>query len=297
MLTGVDLGGTKIEAAVLDEDGAVLARHRVPTPRGQYDATIAAVTTAVAVAEKQAGGGSPHVGIGVPGSPSPTTGLMRNCNSTVLNGRRLGADLAAALGREVRMANDANCLALSEAYDGAGAGHRCVFAVILGTGVGGGVVVDGQLLEGANGIGGEWGHIPLPWPSDDECGARTCWCGRSGCLETWLSGPALEDDWRRGGGDAMPATDIAAAHPESPAMLAWLDRLTRATAVVIDLLDPDVIVIGGGLNAIQAIYTDVAKRWPPRVFSDQVRTRMVPAAHGDASGVRGAARLPQRYSS
>ncbi|MDP7029743.1 MAG: ROK family protein [Phycisphaerales bacterium] len=297
MLTGVDLGGTKIEAAVLGDDGAVLARHRVPTPKGQYDATIEAVAAAVRVAETQAGGGGPHIGMGVPGSPSPRSGLMRNCNSTVLNGRPLAADLRAATGREIRMANDANCLALSEATDGAAAGVTCVFAVILGTGVGGGIVIDGRLLEGANGIGGEWGHIPLPWPTEQERSARTCWCGRTDCLETWLSGPAIESEWAGEGRPPLPATTIASAHADADVPRRWVDRLARATAVVIDLIDPDVIVVGGGLNAIEAIYTEVPKLWPGLVFSDAVDTRIVPAMHGDASGVRGAARLPARYSS
>ncbi len=297
MLTGVDLGGTKIEAAVLAEDGSILARHRVPTPKGQYDGTIDAVAAAVHEVELAVGGGGPYLGIGVPGSPSPTTGLMRNCNSTVLNGRPLAEDLHAALGREVRMANDANCLALSEATDGAAAAARCVFAIILGTGVGGGVVVDGRLLEGANGVAGEWGHVPLPWPAEDERAARTCWCGRSGCLETWLSGPAIEAEWVRSGGQPLPATELASAHPTAPAVVNWVDRLARATSTVIDVIDPDVIVVGGGLNSIEAIYTEVPRAWPHLVFSDAVRTRIVPSMHGDSSGVRGAARLAARYSS
>ncbi|MDP7070614.1 MAG: ROK family protein [Phycisphaerales bacterium] len=291
MRTGVDLGGTKIEAVVLDREDHVLARNRVPTPDGAYDDIIAAIASLVAATEAEAGGGGEHVGIGVPGSPSPHGGLMRNCNSTVLNGRSLREDLTRALSREVRLANDANCLALSEALDGAAKGAASVFAIILGTGVGGGVVIDGTLVVGANGVSGEWGHMPLPWPTPAESPGPTCWCGRRGCLETWLAGPALEREWIEIGGEPLRATAIARAHPESPVMRSWVDRLARATAVIIDILDPEVIVVGGGLNAIASIYTDVPARWTDLVFSDSIRTRLVPAAHGDSSGVFGAARL------
>ncbi len=291
MRTGVDLGGTKIEAVVVDDGGCVLARQRMATPAGDYVATVAAIATLVGEVEAAAGGGGSSLGIGVPGSPSPTTGLMRNCNSTALNGQPLGVDLTKAIHRPVHMANDANCLALSEAFDGAGKGVSTVFGIILGTGVGGGVVVDGHLVQGINGVGGEWGHIPLPWPAPTELPGDTCWCSRSGCLETWLSGPALETQWRDADGATMCATDIASEHGDSEVMQQWLDRLARATAVVIDILDPDVIVVGGGLNAIDAIYTDIPRRWPQYVFSDEVCTRIVPAMHGDSSGVLGAARL------
>jgi fructokinase len=216
---------------------------------------------------------------------------MRNCNSTVLNGHPLGEDLARAIGREVRLSNDANCLALSEAADGAASGAASVFAIILGTGVGGGVVVDGSLVQGHNGVAGEWGHIPLPWQKPDEFPGPTCWCGRAGCLETWLAGPAIESQWRASGGAAMHATEVATTSQARPIVDRWLDRLARATAVVIDVLDPEVIVVGGGLNAIEAIYEEVPDRWAPYVFADEVHTRIVPAMHGDSSGVFGAARL------
>jgi predicted NBD/HSP70 family sugar kinase len=216
---------------------------------------------------------------------------MRNGNSTVLNGQRLGEALQVAIGREIRLANDANCLALSEAHDGAAAGAASVFGIILGTGVGGGVVVGGQLVAGVNGVGGEWGHIPLPWPSGDESPGKTCWCGRAGCVETWLSGPALESQWIAAGGEPMTATALAASHPQHEVMQRWIDRLARATAVVINILDPEVIVVGGGLNAIGAIYEEVPRRWSRYVFSDAIATRIVQARHGDSSGVLGAARL------
>ncbi|MDP6479098.1 MAG: ROK family protein [Phycisphaerales bacterium] len=291
MKTGVDLGGTKIEAAVLDEGGEVRTRSRIPTPRSSYEDTVQAIASLVNAVEAEAGGGGVHVGVGVPGSPSPTTGLMRNCNSTVLNGRSLGEDLAAAIGREVRLANDANCLALSEAADGAAAEAASLFAIILGTGVGGGAVLDGRLLQGHNGVAGEWGHIPLAWPQRDEFPGPTCWCGRNGCLETWLSGPAIESQWRSSGAEPLSATELAATPEASRLIDRWLDRLARATAVLIDVLDPEVIVVGGGLNTIETIYTEVPKRWPAYVFADEVQTRIVPAMHGDSSGVFGAARL------
>lgn len=291
MHTGIDLGGTKIEAVVLDDDGPVIARSRIPTPNGAYDDTVHAIARLVDRVESDAGGGGEHVGVGVPGSPSPSSGLMRNCNSTVLNGHPLGEDLARAIGREVRLSNDANCLALSEAADGAASGAASVFAIILGTGVGGGVVVDGSLVQGHNGVAGEWGHIPLPWQKPDEFPGPSCWCGRAGCLETWLAGPAIESQWRASGGAAMHATEVATTSQARPIVDRWLDRLARATAVVIDVLDPEVIVVGGGLNAIEAIYEEVPDRWAPYVFADEVHTRIVPAMHGDSSGVFGAARL------
>ena len=274
-----------------DDTGRVVVKQRIATPKGKYDATVASIASLVEAVEAKAGGGGDVLGIGVPGSPSPSTGLMRNCNSTALNGKRLGEDLQRAIGREVRMANDANCMALSEAFDGAGAGASSVFGIILGTGVGGGVVVENNLVVGANGVAGEWGHIPLPWPMSDELQCQPCWCGRHGCLETWLSGPAIETQWIQAGGQAMKATEIARLHPDSQFMQRWIDRLARATALVINMLDPEVIVVGGGLNAISAIYHDVPARWPDFVFSDAITTKLVPAMHGDSSGVLGAARL------
>lgn len=291
MKTGIDLGGTKIEGVVLDDDGAVLAKSRIPTPTGGYDDVVQAIARLVFSVETQGGGGGEHVGVGVPGSPAVGNGLMRNCNSTVLNGHPLGRDLARVIGRAVRLSNDANCLALSEAADGAAADAASVFAIILGTGVGGGVVVGGSLVAGHNGVAGEWGHIPLPWPRHDELPGPRCWCGRAGCLETWLSGPAVEGQWKALGGEALPTTQLA-TRPEARDLLdRWLDRLARATAVVIDVLDPEVIVVGGGLNAIEAIYAELPDRWQPYVFADEVHTRIVPAIHGDSSGVFGAARL------
>ncbi|MCP4759075.1 MAG: ROK family protein [Planctomycetes bacterium] len=291
MRTGVDLGGTKIEAVVIDHEDQVLARNRVLTPKGDYDGIVGAIADLVASTEREAGGGGEHIGVGVPGSPAAGSGLMRNCNSTVLNGKLLGSDLTRAIGREIRLTNDANCLALSEAWNGAGQGAASVFAIILGTGVGGGVVVGGVLHSGVNGVAGEWGHIPLPWPTLDESPGPRCWCGRHGCLETWLSGPAIEEAWVHSGGEPLPATDIASQYADSPLMTRWLDRLARATAVIIDIVDPEVLVIGGGLSRIEAIYTEVPLRWPSLVFSDSVQTRVVPAMHGDSSGVFGAARL------
>jgi fructokinase len=294
---GVDFGGTKIEAAALGADGAFLARQRAPNP-GDYDRAIATVCELVAAVEARAGGagGAGSVGIGIPGSISPRTGLVRNANSTYLNGRPFREDLAVALGRELRMANDANCLALSEAVDGAAAGAATVFAVILGTGCGGGLVVEGRLLEGANGIAGEWGHVPLPWARDPELQAAPCWCGRRGCLETWISGPALERDHRAAGGAAVRAPEIVAAaragDPVATASLErWLDRTARGLAMVVDLFDPEVLVFGGGLSNVAELYAGLPARMRPWIFADAWQARLVAARWGDSSGVRGAARL------
>jgi fructokinase len=258
---GIDLGGTKIEALALDGAGREVFRKRIATPRGDYDATIAAIVTLVA----EAGPGS--VGIGIPGALSQATGLVKNANSTWLIGRPLKQDLERALGREVRLDNDANCFALSEALDGAGRGARVVFGVILGTGVGGGIVVDGKVLQGINSIAGEWGHNPLPSP---EGPPRPCYCGRSGCIETYLSGPARERD----------------ADPDL-----YEQRLARSLAGVINVLDPDVIVLGGGVSNIARLYENVPQLWKRHVFSDRVDTRLARNVHGDSSGVRGAAWL------
>ena len=295
MRIGIDLGGTKIEVLALGPDGAERFRRRVATPRGSYDGTIAAIVDLVARAEAAAGGPG-SVGIGVPGIPSPATGLMKNANSTWLIGRPLDRDLAAALGRPVRVANDANCFALSEAVDGAGAGARVVFGVILGTGVGGGIVVDGRVLAGKNGIAGEWGHDPLPWPADDERPGPACYCGRAGCLETFLSGPGLERDHARATGSTLPPSEIVARAAQGDAaaratLARHADRLARGLASVINVLDPDVIVLGGGLSNLAHLYDEVPRRWGRYVFSDRVDTVLVPPRHGDASGVRGAAFL------
>lgn len=295
MRIGVDLGGTKTELIALGDDGAVRLRRRAPTPAGDYAATVALIAGMVAQAERELGVRA-SVGIGTPGSQSPVDGCMRNANSTCLNGRPLKQDVEAALGRAVRLANDANCFALSEAVDGAGRGADVVFGVILGTGVGGGVVVHGRVLQGANGVAGEWGHNPLP-PGDDTGGhAPACYCGRHGCVETWLSGPALAADHLRISGEtAVPERIVARAAVGDAACEATLQRyearLGRALAGVINLLDPDVIVLGGGLSSIGRLYDQVPRLWVPHVFSDRIVTRLCPPLHGDSSGVRGAAWL------
>jgi len=274
--------------------------QRIGTPRHDYAGTIAAIAGLVRAGE--AAVGTPvTVGIGIPGAPSRVTGLIKNANSTWLNQKPLHADLAAALGREVRLANDANCLVMSEAADGAAAGAGVVFGVILGTGTGGGVVVDGRLLEGANAICGEWGHNPLPWPDAVEWPGHTCYCGRTGCIETWLSGPALARDYALATGDPVVGEEVVARAGAGEVaardtLLRWEGRLARSLATVINLLDPDVIVVGGGLSRIPGFYDRIPMLWPEWTFSDVVTTRFVPAAYGDASGVRGAARLWPLYT-
>jgi fructokinase len=295
MRLGIDLGGTKIAAVVLDEDARVVWQRRLPAPRDDYGATIDALAGVVIDAERELRVRC-TVGIGIPGAISPATGLVKNANSTWLNGRRLSDDLDTRLNREVRLANDANCLAMSEATDGAAAGAQVVFGVILGTGTGGGVVVHGRVLTGANAIAGEWGHNPLPWPDDDERPGRACYCGRHGCLETFLSGPGLAADYAAHGGGPERG-EVIVARAESGEALAsqtldrWERRLAKSLATVINVLDPDVIVVGGGLSAIERIYLNVPERWGAWVFSDRVVTKLVRAKHGDASGVRGAAWL------
>ncbi len=293
---GVDLGGTKIEAVALAPDGAELARRRVPTPREDYTGTVRAVTGLVEAVEAEAGVRAPHVGVGIPGTVSPATGLVKNANSTWLIGRPFDSDLSLSIGREVRMANDANCFAASEAVDGAAAGAQVVFGVILGTGVGGGIAIDGQVLGGANAIGGEWGHNPLPWPDDDERPGPKCYCGLSGCIETFLSGPGLARDFAAHDPRRLDARDIVArAQTGDASAQATLDRhagrLARALSSVINVLDPDVIVLGGGLSNLGHLYDAVPRLWTRHVFSDRVDTRLVPNRHGDSSGVRGAAWL------
>jgi fructokinase len=292
---GVDLGGTKIEAIALAESGAALARIRVAAPRGNYQQTLGAIAELVGRLEHETGH-TGSVGIGMPGAISPATGLVKNANSTWLNGRPFGEDLAAVLKRPVRLANDANCFALSEATDGAGAGARIVFGVILGTGAGGGLVVDGAVVVGANAIAGEWGHNPLPWPRGGESPGLACYCGRAGCIETFLSGPGLARDFeltakRQASADTIVGLaddgDLAA----TLCLERYEDRLARALAGVINIVDPDVIVIGGGLSNIDRLYAPVATRLSAYVFSDAVATRLVKAQHGDSSGVRGAAWL------
>lgn len=295
MRIGVDLGGTKIEATALEKDGRVLLRQRVATPAGDYPGTIAAIRALVEGIEAALGRRG-TVGVGIPGALSTTTGLVKNANSTCLIGRPFDRDLAAALGRSVRLANDANCFALSEAVDGAGAGAAVVFGAILGTGVGGGIVVNGRLLTGPNAIAGEWGHSPLPWPNDDERPGPRCYCGKYGCIESFLSGPGFMRDHRRATGEELdPAILAARAAEGDPAAEASLgryeDRLARGLATVINLLDPEVIVLGGGLGQISRLYERIPLLWGVYVFSDHVATRLVRPRHGDASGVRGAAWL------
>jgi predicted NBD/HSP70 family sugar kinase len=289
---GVDLGGSKIEIAALDGAGNFLLRRRVASPSSSYAAIVDAVVALIEDAERELGSRCP-VGIGTPGSISRVTGRLRNSNTVCLNGRPLAADLEARLGRAIRMANDANCFALSEAIDGAAAGARAVFGVILGTGVGGGIVVDGRVLDGANGIAGEWGHNPLPLPQTDDLPLPACYCGRAGCIETYLSGPGLAADHFRHTGERLDARAIAAgADAACRATLArYCERLARSLATIVNVLDPEVIVLGGGLSNIDALYDEVPRRWTRYVFSDAVATRLVKNRHGDSSGVRGAAFL------
>jgi fructokinase len=295
MRIGVDLGGTKIEAVALDRDGAERGRRRVPTPRDRYGATLAAITTLVEGLERAVGEPC-RVGIGMPGALSPATGLVKNANSVWLNGRPLRQDLERLLTRPLRFANDANCFALSEARDGAGTGARVVFGVIVGTGTGGGIVVDGRVLTGPNAIAGEWGHDPLPWPREGEWPGPPCYCGRTGCIETFLSGPGLARDHRDATGETLDPPDIvaraAAGDERCEATLArHEERMARALAGVVNVLDPDVIVLGGGLSSLSRLYERVPALWGPWVFSDRVDTPLRPPRHGDAGGVRGAAWL------
>ena len=294
MRIGVDVGGTKLEVIAIEPSGREVLRRRVPTPRGSYAGTIDAIATLVLEAERQVGASS--VGIGMPGTISPATGLVKNANSTWLNGQPFGRDLSERLARELRFANDANCLALSEVSDGAAIGASPVFAVILGTGVGGGLVVDGRLVVGANAIGGEWGHNPVPWPTEAEWPGPPCYCGRRGCIETLLSGPALSREHEARTGVSLDALAIAAAAARGDgAAAATLDiyeaRLARSLAAVINVIDPEVVVLGGGLSNIERLYGAVPESWGQFVFSDTVATGLVKARHGDSSGVRGAAWL------
>jgi fructokinase len=294
MRIGVDLGGTKTEVIALDERGVERFRRRVATPQGDYGATVHLIGDLVENAERATSAGT--VGVGIPGTISPATGLVKNANSTWLNGEQLREDLERRLARRLRIANDANCFALSEATDGAAEGADVVFGVIVGTGTGAGVVVHGRIVVGANAIAGEWGHNPVPWPGADDWPGPACYCGRTGCLETFLSGPGLARDHERTSGLRADASEIAAAaeRGEPPARVSlerYEDRMARGLASVMNVLDPDVIVLGGGLSNIRRLYDQVPRLWSRYVFSDAVRTRLVPAVHGDASGVRGAACL------
>jgi fructokinase len=293
---GIDFGGTKIEAAALDDEGHFLSRLRVPNP-GDYDAAVRDVRALVHAVEAEVGAGShASIGIGTPGSISPRTGLMRNANSLYLNGRRFREDLETAIGRPVRMANDANCLALSEAVDGAAAGARSAFAIIIGTGCGGGLVIDGQIVEGANGIAGEWGHVPLPWPNESEFPGPECWCGQRGCLESWVSGTGFRRDHAVVTGQALEGAAIVAAaragdQDAAATLERYVDRLGRAIALIANLVDPDCFVLGGGMSNVAEIYDRLPNAVRGYTFSDGWDAKIVQAVWGDSSGVRGAARL------
>jgi fructokinase len=295
MRIGIDLGGTKIEIIALDDAGIEVYRARVSTPRGSYEGTIEALVDLVLAAEHVTGCCG-TVGIGMPGAISPASGLVKNANSTWLNGRRLQVDVAAALQRPVRLANDANCFALSEATDGAGAGAETVFGVIVGTGTGGGVVVRGHVCTGPNAIAGEWGHNPLPWPDDGERPGPRCYCGKHGCIETFLSGPGMANDHERATGTRLKAPEIAARAAAGDAgcdatLARYERRMARALATIINVLDPEIVVLGGGMSKMARLYDRVPALLPEYVFSDHVSTKLVPPVHGDASGVRGAAWL------
>lgn len=294
MRIGIDLGGTKIEALAMGDGGRELLRLRRATPP-DYDGTLAAIAGLVDEVETTlAARGT--VGVGMPGTISPASGLVKNANSTWLLGRPLGTDLARLLGRDVRLANDANCFALSEASDGAAAGAACVFGVIVGTGTGGGIVMNGRVLTGPNAVAGEWGHNPLPWPGPDERPGPACWCGKKGCIETFLSGPGLARDHRAATGEERSAAELAAAAAAgdvgaTATLMRYADRMARALASVINVLDPDVIVLGGGLSNLNSLYGEVPRLWGRWVFSDRVDTPLLPPRWGDSSGVRGAAWL------
>jgi fructokinase len=295
MRIGIDLGGTKIEALAIDDEGVELARHRIDTPRDDYDATIMAMVGLVRRLEEETGR-TATVGAGIPGSISRMTGLVKNSNSTWLNGRPLDTDLTAALGREVRIANDANCFAVSEATDGVAAVSHVVFGVILGTGCGGGVAIDGCVHNGPNGVGGEWGHNPLPWPTTEEYPGPACYCGKRGCMEMWVSGTGIALDYKTVTGRARTTPEIVAGfeageQQATAAIERFEDRLARGLAQVINVLDPDVIVIGGGVSRVEHIYRELPRKLPAYVFGGEVSTPVFQAKYGDSSGVRGAAWL------
>ncbi len=292
---GIDLGGTKIEIIAMDEQGRGLFRQRVPTPIDDYQAILDAIVALVHKAEQRIGSGY-TIGMGTPGAISRARGKLKNSNSTCLNGRPIHRDLEQRLGRPVRIANDANCFALSEAIDGAGAGASVVFGVILGTGCGGGIVVNRAVLTGPNAIAGEWGHNPLPWPGDDERPGPACYCGKRGCIETYLSGPGMARDHETLTGQRLqPETIVRHASRGdagcSATIARYEERMARALAHVVNILDPDVVVLGGGMSNIEQLYERVPRLWGRYVFSDRVDTKLVPALHGDSSGVRGAAWL------
>jgi fructokinase len=291
---GIDLGGTKIEIIAIGADGAELLRRRVATPPGDYEATLDAIVQLVHDAERTIGARA-TIGIGTPGAISSANGRIKNANSTWLNRRPLKSDLEARLGQQIRIENDANCFALSEAVDGAAAGAKIVFGVILGTGVGGGIVIDGKIVTGANAIAGEWGHNPLSVNDPSEFPGPPCYCGRSGCIETWLSGPGLARDYRQASGRTLAAKEIVERAPHDAdceaALSRYEERLARALAQVVNILDPDVIVLGGGLSNIERLYRNVPRLWARHVFSDTIATRLLQNRYGDSSGVRGVAWL------
>jgi len=293
MRLGIDLGGTKTEAAVLSDGGEIIWRHRIPTDRSSYAAVLNTIKTICDLAQAETGHDGP-VGMGIPGAVSPQTGLVRGANTLVLNGQNFRADCEKQTGRPFRVENDANCFALSEAMDGAAAGYGTVFGVILGTGCGG-IVVNGRPLAGANAIAGEWGHTPLPWPVPDEYDGHDCWCGQQGCIETYISGTAVSQDYANRSGAMLSVGEIAAsAHHDlvAESVLQVLeDRLGRALALIITILDPDAIVLGGGLSNLDRLYTNVPRKWPAFVFGREVATPLLKPLHGDSSGVRGAAWL------
>ncbi|MDH5301258.1 MAG: ROK family protein [Gammaproteobacteria bacterium] len=298
MQIGIDLGGTKIEIIALDHHGQTLHRQRVPTPQGDYQAILRSITQLVEDAEAQLGLHA-TVGIGTPGSISPATGRLQNSNSTCLNDQPLLQDLQHCLQRPVQIANDANCFALSEAADGAAAGASNVFGVIIGTGTGAGIVINGKVLQGANGIAGEWGHNPLPWPREEELPGPACYCGKSGCLETYLSGPGLAKNHQRAYGESLTPAEMVLRASEGDqhceASLRYFeDCLARGLAHVINVLDPEVIVLGGGLGNIERIYHNVPKIWSKYIFSNSIQTQLRRPMFGDSSGVRGAAWLGSR---
>ena len=292
---GIDLGGTKIEILALDKDGNELLRKRVATPRDDYRAIIESVKDLVVAVETELDQEG-TVGIGTPGALSPATGLLRNCNSTCLNDQPFKQDVEQLLGREIRITNDANCFALSEATDGAGAGERTVFGVIVGTGCGAGIIFNGQVVDGPNAVGGEWGHNPLPWPQGSELDSTKCWCGKNGCIETFLSGTGFAADYLRVVGDELSAQDIVNAADTGGAyaqqvLTRYERRMAKSLAHVINILDPNIIVLGGGMSNVARLYQNVPMLWQEYVFSDTVFTKLVPPKHGDSSGVRGAAWL------
>jgi fructokinase len=292
---GIDLGGTKIEVIAMDDSGQELLRRRVRTPQSDYTAILNAIVDLIHYAERRIGT-EYTIGIGTPGALSRTTGKLKNSNSTCLNGTPILDDLERLIGRPARMSNDANCFALSEAVDGSGAGAFVVFGVITGTGCGAGIVVNGSVITGVNGVAGEWGHNPLPWAADEERPGPDCYCGKRGCIETYLSGPGMARDHQVSAGRKMrPETIVQRASAGDAAseatMARYEDRMARALAHVINILDPDVIVLGGGMSNIERLYENVPRLWDRYVFSDAVDTKLLPARHGDSSGVRGAAWL------